>query len=757
MSSLAALITAITPANAQQQAQLPKEERNWEQKNHDLWASNYSPQKQLTKDNVQLLELNWVYPVPDSAAARSLLTGVDFRAGSSEGGETPPLIVDGIAYVMTNYRQISAIDAENGKVIWVYRHTANISRDTKGLPVVPGASLHVHGFEYYDGKIWFFSWGCKVNSVDALSGKLVFELGPICKDIPGNKVDPIDKYPVGEGLYKNDCNTAEVGYYPPKKIVIVSCSGTEGGGGGRSFVAGYSADTKELFWRVFYAPPQTPPDPDWALKECSKGWFLGADFKQMASGSTQGWKEIGPFMREKPNIYTVKAWSCEEVRQKCPECLKDDWIAGSKFKTGSPWDGKHAGGSEISSTWGQYAVDVENDMVYFGTAQPAPDWNATFRPGPNLYADSIMGVNAVTGELKWWVQTWPHDTIDVDCNLNVVFGKIGNQRVVMKTCKNGISLGMDAATGKPLWIYDPFSLPDGLVKRPENFGCSAPTNPTNLAQLMCLNQWCDPVVGDYETLKKSCVNFGHHDRYMMESDMAFDGKTFYSSVMSGPNYIAAATNLVGNPPGGVQSGSGVRFPVNFDVMVKIPAFRTNSTITAIDALTGQVKWRWFRDYAHRGGVVVSNGVVYTNDGRGWITMLDADTGKEIARKELGFPLTSQITLGAGNDGKVKVFLIFGGGAHGVFGPAGLAGAAQIPGAVMAFGLPEKLPQPADVARKALKEIPKEQLKDVLKDIPPDVIQQAAPSTVSPITYGILGISVAILVVAAVLFTRRKKA
>ncbi len=756
-SFLTAMPTAVPIAEAQ--AQLPAEERNWEKKNHDEWSSNSSPQKQITKDNIQFLELKWIYPVPDSGAARATLIGVNLAAGGSEGGETPPLVVDGINYMMTNYRQISAINAKTGKTLWIYRHTANITKDTAGLPVVPGASTHVHGIQYADGKIWFYSWGCKVVAVDAITGKLAYELGPICKDIPGNKLDLIDKRPGGEGLYKNDCGTSYPQLLLDKRILIVNCSGTEGGDGGRSFVAGYNVDTKQLLWRLFYAPPQTPPDPDWALRECSKGWFIGGDFKQIASGSTAGWTtEKGPYAREKPNIYTMKTWSCEEVRQKCLECLQNDWIPGkpNNYITGSAWDGKHAGSSEISSTWGQMAYDRETNMIYFGTAQPAPDFNMTFRPGPNLYSNSIMGANAVTGELKWWVDTWPHDGIDIDCNLNVLLGKIGNQKVVMKTCKSGIALGMDAATGKPLWIYDAFSTPDpqhSLVKRPENFGCSAPPDPTNLGMLICLNQFCDPVIAhDYDALKKACLNFGHHNRYMMESDMAFDGKTFYSSVMSGPNYIHQRSNLLGNPPGGSGAGGGSTTVVNWDKMNDAAWSKRNSTITAIDALTGQVKWTWFRDESHRGGLVVSGGVVYTNDHRGWFTMIDADTGKEIGRKNIGSALTSQVTIGADSDQKIKVFAIFGGANHGVHGTRGVGGSPMIPGAVLAYGLPDTLPQPQVVTKEVIKEVEKE----VIKEVPKEITKTVTVETISPISYGAVGLAVVIAVVGAIMMSRARK-
>jgi len=88
--------------------------------------------------------------------------------------------------------------------------------------------------------------------------------------------------------------------------------------------------------------------------------------------------------------------------------------------------------------------------------------------------------------------------------------------------------------------------------------------------------------------------------------------------------------------------------------------------------------------------------------------------------------------------------------HGVWGSRGVVGGAQIPGAVIAYGLPNKIPTPQNI----IKELPKEQLKDV----PKDVLAQVAPSEgISPISYGVIGVGSVLIVMAGVLFTRRKKA
>jgi len=97
MSSFAALIATLVPANAQQQAAGPKPSgdraaRNWEYLNHDSWGSNYSPQTQINKDNVNLLELKWIYPFPSA----SIYAGNQPGVGLGEGTIGPPLVLDGV-------------------------------------------------------------------------------------------------------------------------------------------------------------------------------------------------------------------------------------------------------------------------------------------------------------------------------------------------------------------------------------------------------------------------------------------------------------------------------------------------------------------------------------------------------------------------------------------------------------------------------------------------------------------------------------
>ena len=60
------------------------------------------------------------------------------------------------------------------------------------------------------------------------------------------------------------------------------------------------------------------------------------------------------------------------------------------------------------------SYDPELNLVYWGTGNPGPDWNGEAREGDNLYSDSVVALDADTGELKWHFQFAPHDVHDWD-------------------------------------------------------------------------------------------------------------------------------------------------------------------------------------------------------------------------------------------------------------------------------------------------------------------------------------------------------
>jgi alcohol dehydrogenase (cytochrome c) len=115
------------------------------------------------------------------------------------------------------------------------------------------------------------------------------------------------------------------------------------------------------------------------------------------------------------------------------------------------WSGEswRTGGAAI---WNAGAWDAEVNMVYFGTGNPAPDWDGRTRLGDNLYSDSVVALDADTGELKWHYQFTPHDEMDYDATQVPVLADIdiggALRKVMLWANRNGLMYMLDRHTGE---------------------------------------------------------------------------------------------------------------------------------------------------------------------------------------------------------------------------------------------------------------------------------------------------------------------
>ena len=67
-----------------------------------------------------------------------------------------------------------------------------------------------------------------------------------------------------------------------------------------------------------------------------------------------------------------------------------------------------------SATWLTGTYDSDLNLIYWGTGNPGPDFNPDQRLGDNLYSDSVVALDADSGELKWHFQFTPNDPYDYD-------------------------------------------------------------------------------------------------------------------------------------------------------------------------------------------------------------------------------------------------------------------------------------------------------------------------------------------------------
>jgi len=131
-----------------------------------------------------------------------------------------------------------------------------------------------------------------------------------------------------------------------------------------------------------------------------------------------------------------------------------------------------APGEPLSETWVGKAIehgcvnawltgtyDPSTNLIYWPTGNPCPDYNGDQRKGDNLYANSVVALDAQTGKLRWYFQFTPHDLHDWDAAQTPMLVDAefrGRPRkLLVQANRNGFFYVLDRATGEFL-LGEPF-------------------------------------------------------------------------------------------------------------------------------------------------------------------------------------------------------------------------------------------------------------------------------------------------------------
>jgi outer membrane protein assembly factor BamB len=239
--------------------------------------------------------------------------------------------------------------------------------------------------------------------------------------------------------------------------------------------------------------------------------------------------------------------------------------------------------------WYAPAFD-EKGFMYFGTGNPAPyPGTAEFpsgssRPGPNLYTDSLVKLNAKTGKLQWYHQVTPHDLYDWDFQGPPILMKAGGKQIVVAAGKSGIVLAADRETGKVLW--------QRAVGRHSGHDEDG---------VLAMN-------GEASKIKVGTLYPGTLGGVI--APMSTDGSTVFVPIV--------------NYPGKVVSGSEIGEG----------ASEAGGEVVALDAATGKVKWTEKLSTPAYGATTVVNDLVFATTYEGIVSALNTKTGQVVWREKL---------------------------------------------------------------------------------------------------------------------------
>jgi alcohol dehydrogenase (cytochrome c) len=113
-----------------------------------------------------------------------------------------------------------------------------------------------------------------------------------------------------------------------------------------------------------------------------------------------------------------------------------------------PGDSYKLGGG---TTWMPGTYDPELNTIYWGTSNPAPDFDGEVRPGDDLYTDCLLALDPDTGKLKWYFQFTPHDLFDYDAVETPVLVDAEfrgqTRKLIVQANRNGFLYVLDRTNG----------------------------------------------------------------------------------------------------------------------------------------------------------------------------------------------------------------------------------------------------------------------------------------------------------------------
>jgi len=108
-----------------------------------------------------------------------------------------------------------------------------------------------------------------------------------------------------------------------------------------------------------------------------------------------------------------------------------------------------------ANVWGFMSLDAGRGLLYVPTSTPSSDYWGGRRPGANLFAESLVCLDARTGERQWHFQTVHHGLWDYDLAAapNLVTITVDGREIdaVAQVSKHGFTYVFDRVTGEPVW------------------------------------------------------------------------------------------------------------------------------------------------------------------------------------------------------------------------------------------------------------------------------------------------------------------
>ncbi|MHA4842895.1 outer membrane protein assembly factor BamB family protein [Flavitalea antarctica] len=327
----------------------------WSQYGGGPDQSRYFAAEEITKVNVNQLQVAWTYPTEDNIPYM-------FQ----------PIVVDTIMYVYGKNSSLIALSIITGKEIWIHTNLQGLSR--RGI----------NYWESKDGKDkrLVFTLNNSIQEIDAITGKSIKAFGD------SGAVD------MRVGLGRDPTSIRRMQAMMPgviyQDLIIMGSAPGEGYFSPPGYIRAYNVITGKLEW-TFHTIPQ-------------------------------------------PGEFGYDTWP------------KDAY--------------KYVGGVNV---WSEMSVDVDRGIVFLPLGSPTYDYYGADRLGSNLFGNSLVALNAVTGKRIWHFQTVHHDIWDYDLSAApqlITVNRDGKKiDAVAVATKHGFVFVFNRETGEPVFPINETSFP----------------------------------------------------------------------------------------------------------------------------------------------------------------------------------------------------------------------------------------------------------------------------------------------------------
>ena len=150
------------------------------------------------------------------------------------------------------------------------------------------------------------------------------------------------------------------------------------------------------------------------------------------------------------------AWTFHTIPQP-GEFGNDTWKEGAWAYTGH------------TNVWPPMTLDEQRGLLYMPVSTPSNDYYGGRRLGDNLFAESLVCLDAATGKRKWHFQIVHHGLWDYDppAPPNLVSIQVNGRKIdaVVQLTKQGFAFVFDRVTGKPVWPIEERPVPQSDIPR----------------------------------------------------------------------------------------------------------------------------------------------------------------------------------------------------------------------------------------------------------------------------------------------------